>query len=516
MTAHAFEHAVALFEDSLSLANDDTVAQERLWRKLAPAFAGAGRGADAAALYVRIAATSPSDQNDLLRLAGDQFLRAGYTEEALRTLEPLLGRHELGLPDSPSGALASLLFRRLRIKMRGLSFVETTPERLPEEKLQAIDLCWALGGGLAGIDVVRSAHYHANGLWLSLESGEPYRVARSLAVHSVFSALEGTSGLKRAEVSLRLTQEIAQRIGHRHALGWSLTARAVVAWTRGELENCEELCDLAIADLREHAYAFREIGSLEVWFGLHASLLLGHVARVAMRAPACAREAEARGDRYTLSTVRAYILPLMWATRDQAAEGRADAESALRVWPSGVWYHQHWAHLRAHCFLDLYEGQADRIMSRIEPGRARMKASMQLRLRTPRLEQEYLTGRAQLETAISSGARSARAAVQRSISLLEKENATLASAYAHALRVGLRGIEAPASAPDDWHGLEQGFSRASMMLHASAARFRRGELLGGDEGKLLRDEARAKLTEHGIANPEAYCRLLVPSAFGVR
>ncbi len=117
---------------------------------------------------------------------------------------------------------------------------------------------------------------------------------------------------------------------------------------------------------------------------------------------------------------------------------------------------------------------------------------------------------------MSSGGRAARRAVQRSIELLERENATLASAYAHALRVGLRGIETPASAPDAWQSLEQVFSRASMMLHAHAARFRRGELIGGDKGKLHRDEACAKLAECGIVNPEAYCRLLVPSAFGAR
>ena len=69
---------------------------------------------------------------------------------------------------------------------------------------------------------------------------------------------------------------------------------------------------------------------------------------------------------------------------------------------------------------------------------------------------------------------------------------------------------------DAWQGLEAGFARAGMRLHESAARFRRGQLLAGDEGALFRRSAEEALSARGVANPEAFCRLLVPSAFGVR
>ena len=57
---------------------------------------------------------------------------------------------------------------------------------------------------------------------------------------------------------------------------------------------------------------------------------------------------------------------------------------------------------------------------------------------------------------------------------------------------------------------ERMYADLAMPMHAAAARARRGALLGGDEGRQLRDAAHAALTARTAKSPAALVRLLVP------
>lgn len=506
----AFDHAVRSYKQALELAPADS-DQRRLRRKLAPALARAGLGAKSAELHLEIAQDHDGDEEMHVRLAGAEYLRAGHTSSALAVLGPILSKYGLSLPASPQSALVSLLFRRARLKLRGIGFREETAQH-DQRKLDAIDLCWVLGNGLAGIDLVRSAHYNALSVWLSLEAGEPSRIARALALDAALRSLEGGDAVQAAAPLLTRAEEIATRLGDVHALGWVGAAHAVGAWSRTDLEACEELCREAIRHMREDTeLAFREIGSISVWFWLHATFLLGRLKDVAERAPAIAREAEARGDRYTLSTVQTYVLPLHWAARGRPEEGRRVADQAIDMWPEGSWYHQHWAHLRAHCFLDLYEGKGGRILERTASARPQMKASFQLRIRTPRLELTYLEGRGLLDECLDKGAvGSAESQLKDKVKRLLKENNGLASAYAETLMAGIQTLRDSESGPSAFENLAAMFAEKKMSMHAECAAIRRGELIGGDEGLRLVQAHSVALKNFGVEDPAAFANLLLP------
>src|SRR5690606_35306709 len=103
------------------------------------------------------------------------------------------------------------------------------------------------------------------------------------------SALESVESADRAEPVLARAEELARAHNDSHALGWAMAGRALQAFTRTELERCVEYSEEAVRHLRERSEeTFREIGSIEVWFSLHASFLLGRLDQVAARAPACA------------------------------------------------------------------------------------------------------------------------------------------------------------------------------------------------------------------------------------
>lgn len=513
VSSAAFDHAAKNYARARELA--DPAGRSRLARKLAPALARAGRGVESAELHLEIAQEGEADAASHLRRAGAEYLRSGHTDDALRTLEPVLAEHGLGLPKSPQSALASLLFRRARLKLRGLDFKERSKQVAPK-RLEAIDLCWVLGNGLAGIDLVRSAHYNALCLWLALESGEPSRIARTLALDATLRSLEGGEAAAASVPILDRADGIARRLGDTHALGWVAAARAVGAFSNTELEQCEDLCREATRLMREDSeLTFREIGSLTVWFWLHASFLLGHLKDVAERAPAVAREAEARGDRYTMSTVQTYVLPLHWAAQGRPDEARRQADAALAVWPQGVWFHQHWAHLRAHCFIDLYEGEGARILDRTREARPRMKRSFQLRIRTPRLELTYLEGRALLDAAADrSLSKAEEKLLAERIRSLHGENNRLATTYGATLEAGRAALRDPSSTASEFQKLAERFAALKMVMHESAALMRKARAVGGEEGELLLRAQVSRLRTCGVVDPFAMSDLLIPRLDG--
>jgi serine/threonine protein kinase len=514
--ALAFEHAVRLYRLGLDLATGD--ARGRVMRKLAGALASAGRCAEAAKVFLEVAGAAAGEEAlALRRRAAEQYLRAGHVAEAMTVFGTVLEEEGLALPRTPSRALASLLVRRARLKVRGLGFKERPEASVPRAELRRIDSCWTLGTGLAGIDLVRSAHYQAVCLSLALDSGEPGRVARSLAMEAILKSLEGAAGVVRAAALAARAKEIAARIGQPQALGLATAAEGVVAWGESRFADCASLCDQASVLMRERSEdSFREIGSLEVWFALHSLFLRGELRKVEERGPACVREAEARGDRYTASTARAYILPLLWAARDRPDEGRREADAAVAVWPRDSWYHQHWARLRALCFLDLYEGQGGRALERLEESRHRMKKSMQLRIRTLRFESAYLEGRGALARALEVNGAERAALLSRAAEASARTDAEgnpLAAAYAQAVRAGIAALrEPPAAAAAAFAEARQRFERLEMPFHAAAADRRRGEILGGEEGARLVESTTRTLSGRGVADPARFSDLLLPRA----
>src|SRR5689334_19692508 len=165
----------------------------------------------------------------------------------------------------------SLLYQRAKFKLRGRGFRERAESEIPPDELHRNDLCWTLGNGLSGIDLVRSARYHASSLVLSLDSGEPYRVTRALAMHAVMKSLESAEGAREAQALALEARALGEKSGDPGAIGWAAAGQAIAAWGNSELEHCVTYCDEAMSLLRERSAAhYREIGSLQVWFALHS------------------------------------------------------------------------------------------------------------------------------------------------------------------------------------------------------------------------------------------------------
>jgi hypothetical protein len=328
-------------------------------------------------------------------------------------------------------------------------------------------------------------------------------------MNGALKVLEHMDEVSIGAEQIEAAYELAERTRDTYALGWASAARAVVAFARMDLGQTIVLGDEGAALLRDRPdAAFRELGSAEVWFALHALFLSGRLTEFAQRAPACAREAEARGDRYTLSTVRAYNLALHWAVFDRADDGRREADAAVTDWPEGAWYHQHWAWLRAHCFLDLYEGTGASAAERIRQFRPRLKKAMQLRIRTPRLESNYLEGRGALEALRQGGSREHERIVRARIADLQRERNGLSDVYASLLAAGLAALTAKERTQEAFRAAENACIEHGMPMHELAC-VQRQALARGDSNRVRLAEER--LAAMGVRAPARFMDMLAPS-----
>src|SRR5262249_51114404 len=154
------------------------------------ALVNAGRGTEAADAFLAAAkGTSGRELIDLRRRAAEQLLISGHVDRGLDLCRKVLDSLGMRLSTSTEGAVASLLYPRAELWARGLRFEE---REASADDLMRIDACWAVAVGLSLFDAMRGADFQARHLLLALKAGEPYRVARALAVEVSYTAIGGT------------------------------------------------------------------------------------------------------------------------------------------------------------------------------------------------------------------------------------------------------------------------------------------------------------------------------------
>jgi hypothetical protein len=446
------------------------------------------------------------------RRAAEQFLRSGFIDDgiaAVRTVLPAVG---MKFTATPTHALASLLVCRGQLALRGLGFEERAGRAIPRRDLDRIDICWSIGNGLGGVDMIRGADFQARHLLLSLRAGEPYRIARALAWEAIFAAMEGKlAGQERAQKLVERSTEIASRIRHPHAIAWATASSAIATLCRYSWSAGAEKSEQAIALFREASSDVAwEVGSMHVWWLLPTLWLQGEIEELTRRAPVCLAEADDLGDLYTVTTMRTYVTPFALLAADRPEDARMEAEGAIKRWSSRGFHLQHWCAMFAQAHAFIYEGDGRRALDLVEAAFKPSKKSFLLRSQTPRVQTHQIRARA----ALAAARRDPRLfkQIEADTALLEREETAWTDAYAFALRAGVAAVRGDArQAADLFHRAAMVFEFQGMAMHAAGSRRRRGELLGGDEGRALVEAADAWMIGRKIRSPERMTALLFPA-----
>jgi len=534
--ALAFDRASMLYRMALQLRGEPAADDElRLRSALALALANAGRGVEASVEYRRAGElTTGAEALEHRRLAAEHLLRAGHFDEGVSALGGLLAEVGMKLPETPRGALLSLVANRGRVRLRGLKWTEREEAELPARERFKADLCWSIAAGLAMVDPIRGADFQTRSMLLALEAGEPRRVARSLAMEGAYSAVAGGKrGVSRAWKLFDEAQSLAEQVGDPITRALVTSSRGVTYYETGrwaeakaELAEAEEL-------LVERCQGVAwELATTRHFLCLTLEMM-GELAALARRVPDYVREAEERGDRFSATSFRNGNLNLAWLLKDDP-EGarRAHAEAMAPWWETSGYLLQHYEGLYAQVQIDLYVGDGGSAWLRVEDAWRPLKRSGLLNIQQLKLEALFLRGRAALGAILSPNPdpqargldrdpglveggtdvlpseKSLLQVASKAAGQMEKEKMAWAEPLARLLRAGVRAIEGSASAARaELEGAATLLDGCQMPTLAASARARAALVGAPSPGP---NGGAAAIAKAGAENPQALLDLLVP------
>jgi serine/threonine protein kinase/tetratricopeptide (TPR) repeat protein len=509
--ALAFDRAAAFFRRALELAPSRGAELIDLKRGLAEALANAGRPAEAAQAYLDLAHdTSASRSLDYKRRAAEQLLMGGHIKEGLEIMRSVLAAVGFNLPAGPKRALLSLILKRIQIRLRGYDFTERDAGEISQSDLFRIDICWAVSAGLGAVDLIRGADFQCRHLLLALRAGEPFRVARAMAMEAAQTASRGGTTRKRALQISRRAEELALRVGHPQAIGLSIWASGVGAYLVGHWKKAAELCEQAAEVLRDQCSGVTWELTIANRFMLNALLNLGRIAEVSRRVPVLLSAALEQGNLFAAMDLRTR-LNLIWLAADDPNTARAEVIEALKAWSHEGFHLQHYTSMHAMAQIELYTGDVEVALKHIQGQWKALEQSMLLRIQVLRIEALHLRARAALATATSTDKKYLLKLTANMARLIAKEKIAWGQPLASLVQAGIAQQEGKSAKAINLlsEALEH-FDLADIDLYAAATRHRLGELVGGERGRQLIAEAETWMRKQEIKNPTAMTRMLAP------
>jgi serine/threonine protein kinase/tetratricopeptide (TPR) repeat protein len=510
--ALAFDRAAGFYRRALELAPGRGAEMIAMKRGLAEALVNAGRPAEAAQAYLDLAKeTSAAQALESKRRAAEQLLIGGHIKEGLELVRSVLAAVGFKIPEGPKRALLSLLLKRIRIRMRGLNFTERKASEIPEAELFRIDICWAVAAGLGAVDLIRGADFQCRHLLLALEAGEPFRVARGLAVEAAQTASRGGPSQARAVMVTQQAEALAQRVGHPHAYGLAIWAKGLTAYLNGRWKTAAQLCEQSAEILRDQCTGVTWELSIAHRFLFSAMVYLGEIGEVSRRVPSLLAAALDQGNVFTATDLRTR-LNLIWLAADDPDRAREEAIEALKAWPHEGFHLQHYSAMLALAQIELYTGDTEFVWRHLEGQWPALENSLLLRIQVLRIEAMHLQARAALATVRSSKERSRRLKLAELLAKrIIKENKGWANPFASLVRAGIANSKDDKTAAATLLSeAATGFRTYKMELYAAACRRRLGEVVGDEHGRNLISETTAWMSSQRIKNPDAMTRMLAP------
>jgi len=515
-TALAFERGARLYHLALQLDAPD--ADGRLREKLGDARAYAGLGPEAAEAYLEAAARATgASALELRRRAAEQLLRTGHVDAGLDLLRTVLDAVGMKLARTRRRALFSLVLRRLRLWLRGLDFrlvaAGEGESTLSAEDRVRIDVCWSVVVGLTLVDHIQGTDYQTQHMLLALDSGVPFLVARALASEAGYSAVAGRRAGRRTQALLRASEEIAARSGDAYTRGFAILTAGMAAFLEGDRKQAFELHERAEEILCEHCPgAGWEVNTSRL-FSLWSLCYMGKLREVGRRVPRLLDEAQARGDLYVVTSVGTGLPNMAWLAADDPDEAAERVRTAM-AWRTQSGFHQpHYWKLLSEAQIDLYRGDDAAAYGRVAGAWPSIEKALLLRIESLRIEALHLRARCAL--ALAKGrAGSERRTLLRTVAgdanRLEKDGGWGAP-LARLLRAGMAALGRDAeTAQSHLDAAITGFAEVHMGLHESVALRRKGEIVGGHEGRALVGAADARMQAEDVRRPERMAAMLAP------
>ncbi len=511
--ALAFDRAATFYRMALELSPPAGEVLS-LQVRLADALANAGRGAEAAEAFEAAARGSEGlDALELERRAVHQYMIAGRLEEGVAAMRALVEKVGLRLAPSTGAALANTALLRTWIALRGsLRYQERAVSEIAPRELTTIDICYTVSQGLGMVDPMRSADFQARGWLRALKAGEPRRIAIWLSGEAATTALRGAPAEAAARKLLVAMQALKDRLGDPVLEGvYAFTVAScdflVGRWKPScvEYERSEEILRTRV---REYSW---ELATAPGYIAVNL-FFLGRLRELLRRMPADLASIRERGDRWGQAFLQMGMPNTFWLIADDVEGARgACAEAEASIPKDGFTIQHGWMH-HARANIALYAGEAESGWQFVQRDWKAMEKSGLFYVQYTLVEMVHVRARlALLAAARGVDATAALASAKKDARRLRAQKLPWAQA---ASRLVMAGVERLSGRPERAVALlseaEAILEAADMALYLEAARWRRGALIGGEEGAALVDQARAAFGLERVRRPERFLDVLAP------
>jgi serine/threonine protein kinase/tetratricopeptide (TPR) repeat protein len=518
--ALAFDKAVRLYTLAVELAEACGEPMRGLRERLGFALANAGRPEEAARSFLSAAAVAPPfERLDLQRQAAEQLLASGRIAEGRAVLADVLAEVGMKLPASRGQALASYLWTRLIIRLRGRRFDRRDASAVPQDVLLRVDACSTAQLGLVLVDSVSAISFTARMVLLALRAGEPSRLARALAFEGGITGSFGGSNRKKAEELLDRSMELAREIGDTHAMALAATTRGLVRMFSGYWRDACRLWDeskqymvLTKTGLTDYSRVTTWEFAMSLLVHLVTLTYIGEWEEVCQRVPALLEGARERGNLYAAVGLASRVLHHVCMYTDDPERFYGELDQTLAQWPDYErQVYQGWSVL-SRGEIDLYTGKVKEGWKRMEAEWAKTRRSSAFRFQIIRIEMRHIRARMALAAAAAGLDASAMLSVAYDEArAIEREAAAWSDPMAVLVRAGISAARGRREeAIRQLEDAERRLQAADMPPHAAAARRRRGQLTGGDAGRVLVASADEAIAAMGACRPERIADVLVP------
>jgi serine/threonine protein kinase len=511
--ALAFDRAARLYRLAIERSSGATVERsaERtslrlLYARLGDALTNAGRGAEAADAYLAAAARAPADEVlDLRRRAATQLLWAGHFKDGIEALRDVLREVDLRMPATPSEALTSLLWRRARVRLRGLGWKQREASAILPETLTRIDVADAATVGFSAVDSIRAAAFQAQQVLLALDAGEPRRVHRALCTEAIFLAMVGRRHQGRVDRVIALVGKLTEQLDTPDTRASYEGTLGVANFQLGNWRKCLEHCRRAEALFRDRCTGVRWELSTSQIFAIYAESLLGDMRAFMPRVPVLVKESQERGDLYTQTILQTAVAHTAALVEDDPERSHREVAEALARWnvPDAI-HAQHFQAAMSDATTDVYAGDAVKAYEGIATRWRAFQRSLILHLQTLRCVAHYARGRAALAAARQGRPELVRVAAADARALV-REKVGYCVAAGNILEAGVRMLRGDREAAVRlYRRAASSCEAAEMHLHVAGMNWELGRILGGDEGAALVAGAEAAMRAQGIRAPARF------------
>jgi tetratricopeptide (TPR) repeat protein len=509
----AFDQAARLYRLTLEHSPAGSPDEWRLRARLGEVLRLAGRSEESARAFLAAAAGAPESRRvELHRAASEQLLFSGRIDEGKAILRSVLAAVGMKAPQSPVAAIFWLVVYRVWLGLIGLRFKERPATEIAGPDRLRVDALATVALGFSLVDVVLGACMQARHLIEALRVGDRFQVARAMSLEAGHLAAAGGPESARERALVDNAASLMEKDGSKEAAAFFAGARGVGLFNRGRWREAGPLLEQSVRHAAAGVAGF-EMARLFHVYNHQCTGALREAFRLMNRVCAVAEE---RGDRYALVNMRTSITIACHLAAGEPERAEHDLADALEQWTQKGFHVQHWQALVYGSDIELYLGRRERAYERFVAGMPALKKSLLLHSGFIRTITFLAWGR--VAVAAIDGRRGERrrrlAVARRMVRKLDAEHDAFAGAFARLVEASVESAEGRRDrAIAALRRAIEGLEATGTLYYGPPARFRLGQLLGGDEGRALVRGAVDELEAQGIRDPVRWSEALLPGTW---